>query len=87
MERVRFVLATLRNAKAEIKTAAFDVDKKKLKLRKNKYNDNYNEVPSSRLFDDLSRYWALLFNINWAVMDPEFNRDSICKLNSFACCL
>ncbi len=59
-------------------------EKKKFKVKKNKYNDNYNEIPSTKIFDDITRYWTYLFNLDWSIMDPEFNRDSICELNSLA---
>lgn len=81
--KVKWVLITLKNLLRHKKAVLLDNEKKKLKLKKNKYNDNYNEVHSKRLFEDISHYWNYLFNVDWAAMDPEFNRDSICKLSSF----
>ena len=75
-------LIALRNTGQVRKVSVYEIEKKKSKLKKSKYNDNYNEVSSARLFDDISRYWTYLFNINWCVMDPDFNRDSICELIS-----
>lgn len=80
--KVKTVLIALKSLLVNRKVVSYDPEKKKLKLKKNKYNDNYNEIPSNKLYDDISRYWSYLFNIDWIAMDPDFNRDSICKLMS-----
>ena len=82
MAKLRDALIGLKGTQVNRKVVTFETERKKLKLKKNKYNDNYNELASVRLFEDISRYWNYLFSINWSVMDPDFNRDSICKLTS-----